>query len=68
MDEPVIRLQGIPRLSLVRTVDCWPEYWDLEPVRRIGDTYEFEPKNAISRNGYRFEDGKFRTTFVAYFE
>lgn len=71
-EEPVIRLNGISRLSLVRNVDCWPEYWDLKPVRKMGDinvpnsfVYEYEPKDAISRNGYRFEDGKVKTAFVA---
>lgn len=64
-EEPVIRLRGISHLSLVRTVDCWPEYWDLKPVRRVGDTYEYEPQGAISRNGTPFEEGKLRTTFVA---
>ncbi len=64
-DEPVIRLKGISHLSLVRTVDCWPEYWDMKPVRKVGDTYEYEPKGAVSRNGYLFEEGKVKTTFVA---
>lgn len=67
----MIKLKGISHLSLVRTVDCWPEYWDLKPVRKMGDPndpdsiiYEYEPKDAISRNGYRFEEGKAKTTFV----
>ena len=71
-EEPVIKLKGISHLSLVRTVDCWPEYWDLKPVRKVGDVnatngiiYEYEPKGAISRNGYRIEEGKVKTTFVA---
>lgn len=64
-DEPVIRLKGISRLSLVRTVDCWPEYWDLKPVRKVGDTYEYEPLGSVSRNGYQFAEGKIRTTFVS---
>lgn len=71
-EEPMIKLKGISRLSLVRTVDCWPEYWDLQPVRKVGDindpdgiTYEYEPKEACSRNGYHFEEGKIKTTFVA---
>ena len=63
-DEPVIKLTGVSRLSLVRTVDCWPEYWDLNPVRQVGNTYEYEPSGALSRNGLRFEEGKVRTTFV----
>lgn len=36
-EEPMIKLKGISHLSLVRTVDCWPEYWDLKPVRKMGD-------------------------------
>lgn len=71
-DEPVIKLKGISRLSLVRTVDCWPEYWDLKPIRKTGDishpdsiTYEYEPRGAVSRNGYPFAEGKIRTTFVS---
>ncbi len=64
-EEPVIKLQGIARLSLVRTVDCWPEYWDLQPVRHMGNTYEYEPKGALSRNCYRFGEGREKTTFVA---
>lgn len=64
-DEPVIRLKGISRLSLVRTVDCWPEYWDLKPVRQEGDIYEYEPRGAVSRNGYRFEEIKQKTTFLS---
>lgn len=64
-DEPIIRLKGISRLSLVRTVDCWPEYWDLQPVRQVGDTFEYEPRGALSRNGYPFADNKQKTTFLS---
>ena len=72
--EPVIRLEiepdvnmnvsSMPQLSLVRTVDCWPEYWDLKPVRHEGNTYEYEPRGARSRNGYTFADGEAPTTFL----
>ena len=62
--EPVLRLKDAPQLSLVRTVDCWPEYWDLKPVRREGDTYEYEPRGALSRNGYALSDGSVPTTFL----
>ena len=64
VSEPVIRLADAPRLSLVRTVDCWPEYWDLEPVRKEGNVYEYEPRGARSRNGYVFADGEVATTFL----
>ena len=43
-----------------------------EVLRKVGDindpdgiTYEYEPKGACSRNGYHFEEGKIKTTFVA---
>ncbi len=65
-DEPVIRLENAPRLTLVRNVDCWPEYWDLQPVRQEGNQYEYEPLGAKSRNGYKFEGGKLPTTFIVY--
>ena len=64
VSEPVIRLADAPRLSLVRTVDCWPEYWDLEPVRKEGSVFEYEPRGARSRNGYTFADGAVATTFL----
>ncbi len=62
--EPVVRLQQAPRLTLVRTVDCWPEYWDLQPVRCEDDTYEYEPLGAKSRNGYIFGPEEAATTFL----
>lgn len=63
-EEPIIRLKDAVRLTLVRTVDCWPEYWDLTPVRKSGDMYEYEPLGATSRNGYTFGPEKARTTFL----
>lgn len=65
-DEPVIRLADAPRLTLVRTVDCWPEYWDLQPVRQDGNVYEYEPEGARSRNGYIFDSSQKPTTFIVY--
>ena len=62
--EPVVRIADAPRLSLVRTVDCWPEYWDLLPVRQKENMYEYEPRGALSRNGYVFADGEVPTTFL----
>jgi len=62
--QPVIKLEDVPRLSLVRTVDCWPEYWDLLPVRQHGNVYEYEPRGARSRNGYTFAEGEVATTFL----
>ena len=62
--EPVIKLENAPRLSLVRAVDCWPEYWDLLPVRQDGNVYEYEPQGARSRNGYTFAEGEVATTFL----
>lgn len=63
-DEPVIRMDDAPTLTLVRTVDCWPEYWDLRPTRRQGRTYEYEPRGARSRNGYTFGTERQATTFL----
>ncbi|MBR6129114.1 MAG: alginate lyase family protein, partial [Bacteroidaceae bacterium] len=62
--EPVVRIADAPRLSLVRTVDCWPEYWDLLPVRQKENMYEYEPRGALSRNGYVFAEGEVSTTFL----
>ena len=62
--EPVVRIADAPRLSLVRTVDCWPEYWDLLPVRQKENMYEYEPRGALSRNGYVFAEGEVPTTFL----
>jgi len=64
--EPVLRMENAPQLTLMRNVDCWPEYWDLKPVRQQGNVYEYEPKGAKSRNGYTFENGKKPTTFIVY--
>jgi len=63
-EDPVIRLPHAASLTLVRTVDCWPEYWDLKPVRKSGEVYEYEPLGAKSRNGYLFGKEKARTTFL----
>ncbi len=63
-DEPLIRLADAPQLTLVRTVDCWPEYWDLKPVRQQDGTYEYQPLGAISRNGYTFGPERKATTFL----
>ena len=65
-DEPVIRMEDAPGLTLVRNVDCWPEYWDLKPVRQNGNQYEYEPLGAKSRNGYTFEADKMTTTFIVF--
>ena len=62
--EPVLRIDDAPQLSLVRTVDCWPEYWDLQPSRVEGSTYVYEPRGVRSRNGYVFADGEVATTFL----
>ncbi len=63
-EEPLIRMENAPRLTLVRTVDCWPEYWDLLPVRKDGNVYEYAPRGAKSRNGYEFGNQKIATTFL----
>jgi len=62
--EPLLQLTDAPQLSLVRTVDCWPEYWDLKPVRQEGNLYEYEPRGTRSRNGYVFPEETLPTTFL----
>lgn len=64
--EPVINMKGAENLTLVRTVDCWPEYWDLKPTGKSNGVYEYKPAGALSRNGFPFEAKSAKTTFIIY--
>lgn len=64
--EPIIKMNGSENLTLVRTVDCWPEYWDLKPVGKKDGIYEYKPVGTSSRNGFTFENTKVKTTFIVY--